>query len=149
MRAFTLIERFRWTGESSFEKWIHEIARRVILSTARRERRRRKVGLEEEHGAKDVSPSRSLRREERSDRLRAAIESLSEPEREVILLARVQGLTLREVADRTGRSHAAVRQMVSRALKKLRHRFGETESLSLGEEAIDFDRPGPSEQGTP
>jgi RNA polymerase sigma factor (sigma-70 family) len=63
--------------------------------------------------------------------LQRALESLSPDHREVILLARVEGLSMKEIAERLHRSPNAVVQLLWRALKKLRDAFGETESLHL------------------
>ena len=41
-------------------------------------------------------------------------------DREVITLARVQGLSLQEIADRIGRTRNAVALLLSRALRKLK-----------------------------
>jgi len=63
----------------------------------------------------------------------------------VIRLARFEGLSLKEIAGRMGRTPGAVAQLLARALRKLRATFGETESYhlpaqSLYEEGGDDDR---------
>lgn len=53
-------------------------------------------------------------------RLDQALATLSADDREVITLARVQGLSLQEIADRIGRTRNAVALLLSRALRKLK-----------------------------
>lgn len=54
-------------------------------------------------------------------RLEAALSRLSEIHREVVLLARVEGLSMQEVADRMGRTRNATALLLSRALRKLKN----------------------------
>ena len=82
------------------------------------------------------SPSKNLRRNERFDRLKDSLESLSPEHREVILLMRIEGLPVEEVAKRMNRSPKATRQLLWRALKDLRESFGDTESLGLPERRL-------------
>ena len=130
VRALQAIERFECRGPDAFFQWLVGIARRVILA-ARRKRRHARLDSATEVPGADVSPSRELAREERLERLRDAIAVLDEPHREVILLARIEGLTIAEVSERMGRTPGAVKQLLSRALRKLRGAFGTTDSFSL------------------
>jgi RNA polymerase sigma-70 factor (ECF subfamily) len=134
-RAFRSVPDFRWQGEGSFERWVEGIAVHVILHSARTHRRRRELELTREPAADDVSPSRAERRRERLERLKGAIEALSPDHREVIRLSRLQGLTVKEVAARMGRSESAVKNLLLRAVKELRNSFGDTESLGLPAES--------------
>ena len=63
------------------------------------------------------SPSHGVRRKERFERLQHAVDSLSPEYREVILLARIKGMRLAEIAKRMGRSpckwHIPTRSSVS------------------------------------
>jgi len=58
-------------------------------------------------------------------RLDAALATLSADDREVITLARVQGLSLQEIGDRIGRTRNAVALLLSRALRKLKAAIGD------------------------
>jgi RNA polymerase sigma-70 factor (ECF subfamily) len=60
-------------------------------------------------------------------RLDTALATLSDDDREVITLARVQGLPLQEIAERIGRTRNAVALLLSRALRKLKAAMGEPE----------------------
>lgn len=60
-------------------------------------------------------------------RIDAALARLSVDDRDVILLARIEGLSLQEIADRLGRTRNAVALLLSRALRKLKAAMGEDE----------------------
>lgn len=143
LRAFSSLERFRWTEEEAFFRWLATMVRHVVHEVARREKRELLLPSDEEIQERGVSASRALEREERFERLEAAMERLKPEHREVILLARIRRLPIREVAERMGRSPDAIAQLLRRALSKLRGEFGDTESLGLpdrsllGEEAPD------------
>jgi RNA polymerase sigma-70 factor (ECF subfamily) len=136
-RACASIGTFEWRGEDSFLRWLSVILRNVILEAAKRQARAPGPLEEAALPAKDPSPSRRLRREERFDRLQGAINYLSPDHRQVVVLSRIEGLPLNQVAERMGRSHAAVRQLLRRALQHLRERLGDTESLGLPPRGLD------------
>lgn len=146
LRSFRSLERFRWDGEDSFMRWLGGIAEHVILKLAGRYEREQKISLDRDVSAGDLSPSKALRRDERFDRLQEALSGLSPDHREVILLARVEGLRTKEVAERMNRSPDATMHLLSRALRALRDSFGKTESLhlpprTLTEEGAEDDEP--------
>ena len=87
--------------------------------------------LEVDIAASGVSPSKAERRNERFDRFEAALKQLSPDYRQAILLARIEGLSIEEVARRMKRSPNAVSHILLRALRKLRETFGDTQSLNL------------------
>ena len=58
-------------------------------------------------------------------RLDQALATLSVDDREVITLARVQGLSLQEIGERIGRTRNAVALLLSRALRKLKAAIGD------------------------
>ncbi|MBN1418659.1 MAG: sigma-70 family RNA polymerase sigma factor [Planctomycetes bacterium] len=145
MRAFRSLSTFMWTDEGSFMRWIAGIAEHVILREQERFRIRKFLPFEGEIAVEDVSPSRRMRREERFERLEAAIARLSPDHREVILLARIERIPGKEIARRMGRTPAAVAQLLARALKKLRKEFGDTASLGLPPRNIETGREGDGE----
>jgi len=130
-RACESIDRFEWRDEDSFLRWLSVIARNVVLEAARREKMSPGTLPEQDPCASGLSPTRKLQRQERFDRLQEAIKCLRPDHRQVILLARLEKLPLKEVASRMGRSHDAVRQLLRRALQELKQNFGDTESLGL------------------
>ena len=136
-RALEGIESFESTGDDSFIRWLGVIAENVIRKAARN--RARTPATEEifEVSVRATSPSVNLRREERFERLQKALESLPPDYREVIRLSRIEGLKTMEIAARMGRSKEAVKQLIFRALRRLRESFGDTESLHLPDRKFD------------
>ena len=57
--------------------------------------------------------------------------------REVIRLSRIAGMKTSDIAEHMGRSSAAVKQLLFRALRRLRESFGDTESLHLPDRRFD------------
>ncbi len=129
-RAFERIHRFQWKGEDSFYKWLRGIAERVILEAVRRQHRDPVLKLSD-MPARAPSPSHDMRRHERFDRLKDALGQLSPDYRKVIELSRFDGLSIKRIAGEMNRTPDAVKKLLSRALKQMKHLFGDTESLSL------------------
>jgi RNA polymerase sigma-70 factor (ECF subfamily) len=134
LRALRSLAHFEWREaehDASFFRWLSGIAVRVILEAAASARRSAPIALDFEVMADEVSPSRTLARKERLERLQQAIAHLSPDYQTVLRLVRIEGLPVSEAAKRMRRTPNAVSQLLLRALRKLRERFGETESLGL------------------
>jgi DNA-directed RNA polymerase specialized sigma24 family protein len=56
-------------------------------------------------------------------------------------MARVEGLTARQIALRLGKKEEAVRQLLARALKRLKRTMGDTESLHLPDKSLGKEGP--------
>lgn len=136
LRAFSSFRQFEWFEDESLFRWLATIARNLVLEVARREKREMLLPSDHDFAAEDVSAWRTLARKERFLRLRDAINSLDPAHRQVILLARIQRLPIREVADRIGRTPRATTQLLLRASRQLREKFGNTESLGLGSQSL-------------
>ena len=158
LRAWQSAQDFRWGKNGSFFRWLGGIAEHVIKNLARRHFKTRKrdphrevaisrleaLGEESSGGApsfglaraKDASPSKGVRRTERFNRLEMALEKLSDSHREVIVLAFIQELSVKEISLRMGRAPAAVSMLIFRALGKLRAILGNTESFHLPEGSL-------------
>jgi RNA polymerase sigma factor (sigma-70 family) len=130
-RAFESLERFVGSDENAWFAWLAGIARNVVLKEIERLGRSRTFSLDREIPADDPSASRTLRREERFERLREALEGLSEDHREAIRLCRIEGLSTRDAARKMNRSPEAVKMLLWRALQELKFKFGDTGSLHL------------------
>ena len=131
LRAFRSIHGFQWRKEDAFFSWKAQIVENVIRDQAQKRGRGEFLELEHDVPGSQPSPGRRLRREERFDRLDDALKTLSPDHREVILLARIERLRIEEIAARMNRSPDAVKQLLVRALRKLKESFGDTESLHL------------------
>jgi RNA polymerase sigma-70 factor (ECF subfamily) len=66
-------------------------------------------------------PSAALQREERRRQVRSALDALSAPDREVLVLRYLEELSAREVGAVLGISEAAAMKRALRALQRLRH----------------------------
>ena len=132
LRAFRSIARYRPEDDDSFLRWLGGISNHVLLEAAKRSRRDVIVPIDAEpEDGSHVSASRVARRKERFERLERALASLSPDHREVILLARVERLPMKEVGLRMGRTPGAVAQLLWRALQSLKESFGSTDSFHL------------------
>lgn len=130
VRAYQSVSTFRGDDLESFARWLMGVARIAVIKAAGQVGRT-ELGIVRDVAGSDVSPSRVLRREDRFERLQEALDGLSGDYREVVYLSRIEGLSVRDIAERMGRSPEAVQKLLGRALRKLRERFGETESLHL------------------
>jgi RNA polymerase sigma-70 factor (ECF subfamily) len=107
-------------SRASFRTWLYGIARNAIIDQKRRASVRPALAAHEvdtdEQGGLDRSLEQALLRWQVS----AALDRLTPEHRQVIRLAHFQGLTLREIADRTGIPLGTVKSRTSYALRGLR-----------------------------
>jgi RNA polymerase sigma-70 factor (ECF subfamily) len=106
-------------GKASFRTWLYGIARNAIIDLKRRQSVRPALAqhpVDEEQGATDDSFENALLRWQVS----AALERLTPDHRQVIRMAHFQGLTLREISERTGIPLGTIKSRTSYALRGLR-----------------------------
>ena len=119
LAALGAIDRFRDEG-ATFRSWLFRIAHNQLANTLRARSRHRTEPLD---GAPEPmagdDPARLAGMADDARRLRAAVASLSDDRRQVIILRFVDGLTAREIGDVLGRSEGAVRVLQHRALREL------------------------------
>ena len=137
VRGFKSLKRFRWRGEGSFNAWLCAVAKHVVLKAVEQRRQYQSLEITDSVPAAGASPSRAMRRDERFDRLQAAIHDLSADHREVIWLARIDKLPFKAIAVRMNRSPGAVKLLLLRALRELKQRFGDTRSLHLPDRRLE------------
>lgn len=135
---------YSYQGKDSFFRWFATIAlnrlnnlRRVLTADKRAQKHEQPiVGAETamhhagvtEPVAKGPGPRTLASANEGTSQLAEALECLGESDREVILLARVEGLSLDEVAERIGRTRNAAALLLSRALRKLKKKLDDKAS---------------------
>jgi RNA polymerase sigma factor (sigma-70 family) len=116
--------------------WVFTVAANLARDEARSDiRRRRHLTLVKAEKEAEPPPPDALRRleaEERAARARAALDRLSDRDREALLLWDA-GLSYREIAERTGLSTGAVGTTLARARRRLAEAYE-------GEEAGDAAR---------
>ncbi len=126
LRAWRDIEQFRYRAPGSFMSWLASIADHVITDAARygdRERRRAAavVPLSQAPEAADTrTPSRLLAQKEGAAALLDRLNALPEGYRQAILLAKIEGLSTAELAERLGKSREAAALLLHRAVKRFR-----------------------------
>lgn len=116
--------RHSFTDESNFSGWMYHIARNVLKD--------QKFGLDskydpisvhEEQLAGDTSADGSLEKKQSRQQLYDAMDTLSEPAREILMLNRMKELNYPEIAEIMGISQGAARVRVSRAVEELKKIF--------------------------
>ena len=130
LKAFKGIPHFR--GDSKFSTWLIQIAINEAKMKLRKDRRHLYESIEEGQLAEDGDyvprdfadwreiPSQSLERKEVREALNAALNSLNEKYRTVLILRDVQQLSITESAQALGISEANVKTRLSRARLQLR-----------------------------
>lgn len=121
---------------NSLVPWLYAASKLASRNVLRTERRRPTVALDETVPAPDLATD---------DALFQALDSLSTPEREAVVLRFLQGLSLFEVGQAQGVSEDAARMRVQRALKRLRTEYVPvlTAPLSLTERLTTLALPKP------
>lgn len=125
--AWRGMDRFEFRGHEAFNRWFCRILEnRVRMLAQHHGARKRTPEGEREHLSRIIDraasvegPKTVVARRERSERLGAAIESLPEDERQVLLLRFFQEHTIDQIADLTGRSATAVRRLLGKATLRL------------------------------
>ncbi len=119
------ISKFR--GSSSLGTWIYRVAMNHCLEF-RRKRRLDVVPYDDELALTTTNwrhdPVQSATRQELSEKVDAAINSLSPLHRDVIVLHELQGLTYQEVAATLNVPVGTVKSRLSNAFKRLREQLG-------------------------
>jgi RNA polymerase sigma factor (sigma-70 family) len=127
------LDQFEYRGEGPFRHWLYTAAlRKIVAKDAfwRAEKRdaARDLPQPSDPGSDPVlvagyrslsSPSQVALAREEIERIEKAFERLTDEQREVILLARVAGLSRREIGESMGKSEEAVRVALHRALARL------------------------------
>lgn len=143
-----------WRHADSFEPgrefapWLATIARRTAIDALRREQRRPTSSLE------DADPSQaslvtlppSAEQIERVWAVRAAVESLDEPDREIMRLHYVEGHTHSEIAERLDIPIGTVKSRTHRAHRKLARRLNRLRPDDGGEPANEREPTGEPER---
>lgn len=117
VRALEYLPRYRWQG-APFVVWLYRIADSVLAKGRRRPR----------PGARPADlaappPGADLEEQELRRELLANLHRLPDDQQQVLVLRFAQGLRYEEIAQVTGRTPGALRQLVYRSLQTLRERM--------------------------
>lgn len=126
LKAYRALGSFR--QEARFSSWLYRIALNLSRDRLRRRRGRMLVSLEEldeGEAPPQMGPSALDMVEARdvSRRVAAAVATLPEDQREVILLKEYEGLTFLEIAEVLDLPISTVKTRLYRGLEQLRHRL--------------------------
>jgi RNA polymerase sigma-70 factor (ECF subfamily) len=140
IHALTGLADFTYENEGDFVRWLSKIVEnelRANLKKLHADKRdiRKEVRLDK-YGSttgggfagspgpiEATTPSAMMSRREELDKLEEAIDELKPEYREVIVLAKIDGLSYKEIGDRLGKSSDAIRKLVSRAMAELTFAF--------------------------
>ena len=104
---------------ATFRTWLYGIARNAVIDFNRRRSARPQLAVHE-GDADPEALNDSIEQSVLRWQVAAALERLTPEHREVVRLAHFQGLTLREVSERTGLPLGTVKSRASYALRGLR-----------------------------
>lgn len=125
------LNRFTYQSPGSLVAWLSRIAEHAIVDAARHESRAKRRPEQllqlpsesnriEPEPADFETPSRVFARQERVQILLQKLDALPAEYREIILLAKFEGLTTAEISERLGKSRQGVALALHRALKCFR-----------------------------
>ena len=140
MCALRDLEDFTYTSEGDFLRWLGKIAENRIrdnLDKLHADKRniRKEIPLYDYAStsgddrarslepARNTTPSVILSRREELDKLEKAIDELKPEYREVIVLAKIDGLSYKEIGERLGKSADAAGHLLLRAMVALTEAF--------------------------
>lgn len=115
------------SGADTFESWMYRIARNAFADQSRRKNREAPAIEGEMEAVPSVQPGpfEAAARQQDLSLLYRALRSLSEDQREVIVLARFESLSYREIGQVLGCEATAVKGRVFRAMKDLSEIYSE------------------------
>ena len=140
MCAFRDLEEFTYTSEGDFMRWLGQIAENRIrdnLDKLHADKRdiRKEIPLQDGsmtsnddrarvfEPARNTTPSVILSKKEELDKLEKAIDKLKPEYREVIIWAKIDGLSYKEIDNRLGKSADAAGHLLLRAMVSLSDTF--------------------------
>jgi RNA polymerase sigma-70 factor (ECF subfamily) len=126
IRAWRGLPNFR--GEAAFGTWIHRITVNAAWTLKKRARKHVAASLDDVPQISDPTLSGDLERAgenlELRERLRAALDRLTRPQRTVVVLKDIYGWSHNEIAETLGISVTAAKVRLHRAHHRLREHLG-------------------------
>ena len=110
--------RSSYKPELAFKTWLYTIANNLVRDTLRRKMRSKTTGTTER--AANSNELAVLDGNYELQSFKEAFDTLTDDQREAIVLSRFEGLKYEEISRVTGRSTEAVNQLIQRALRHLR-----------------------------
>jgi RNA polymerase sigma-70 factor (ECF subfamily) len=123
LNAWRNMEHFVPQGEGSFQAWLFRLAHNALVDRYRRQRDIDPLDAVEEYRLPvdaRFNPEAVLEQRLTVEELHDALRTLTEEQREVVLLRFVEGLSAREIGEIMGKQEGTVRGMQFRAIEALR-----------------------------
>lgn len=124
LRMLEHLEGYRMQG-TPFQAWLFQIARNLAVDYFRKQNVRNHLSLEPTMPANGDSPDTVAARSLTNDRLRRALQQLTEGQSDVIVLRFIAGMSIAEVAETLEKSESAVKSLQARGLDALHNRLSQ------------------------
>lgn len=120
-------------SESKAKSYLYTVAGRLFLDDIDKQKVRLKFRnrMDKSAGQMDHNPEYLYREEEFKERLEAAISDLSEHQRTVFLLSRIDKLKNKEIAETLNISIKTVEKHISNSLKHLKQKLDDLENTKI------------------
>lgn len=105
--------------QKTIKGWLYSVASRVVKDFYRKKYRRKQVALEESVPSLADGPAQKVESMLTNEDLRQAITELTEDQQEIIALRFGYEMSIRDVAQTTGKSEGAVKMLQARAVAAL------------------------------
>ena len=117
-QALANLGKFKWRG-APFITWLYRIASNALSD----QRKRRMREIPSESDLNEGSVEIDVEAVERQAVLYEAVQTLPTDQKDVITMRFAEDMSIRDIADRLGRSEGAVKQLQFRGLENLRNRL--------------------------
>ncbi len=128
VKAYRTLPGFR--GDCSLLTWLLKVAGNLCRDRAKSRSRRSEVGLAPEleatlydKGSYGADPANELERKHTTETVHRVLKGLPEPQRELIILRDLEGLSYQQIAETLGCSIASVKLRLFRARRSFKDRF--------------------------
>ncbi len=123
VKAFEALPRYEARGVP-FGGWLFRLARNTVIDHTRTRHEHTDIEALVERSTDDLGPDEQVVTRQQIEAMGAAIESLTDEQRDAIALRFFAGLSAREAAEAMGKQEGTVRGLQFRAIAALRRRLG-------------------------
>ncbi len=106
--------------QSSFSGWLYRIAHNAVVDHFRRQEQEKVLPLDEQIVAAFDDPVAAAERALSAEAIRAALNTLTEEQQQVVIYKFIEGLSNLQVAEIMGKTEGAIKSLQYRALAALR-----------------------------
>jgi RNA polymerase sigma-70 factor (ECF subfamily) len=137
IKAYKNIDRFK--GNSKFYTWLYRIAKNACIDFIRKQKRRKTVDFDDSIRREEpvdgdetllpsplgINPAKVAGRKELLEQIEAALDTLSDNHREILILREIDGLAYQEIADTLEISIGTVMSRLYHARKYMQNELSE------------------------